>query len=112
MVKPFILCLIAALIYPFGAFIGWAIIETQSDEFTDVFIGVLFGITGGIMLYVAFVELLPTAILTANRYSLMKGDLSDKYKQIYSMTIVGIFVGFLVMDISTILLAESGGHSH
>jgi len=112
MKTPFALCLLAAAAYPIGGLIGWLVVETASEEFTDAFTGVLFGMTGGIMLYIAFVELLPTAIMAAKRYSLMKGDVSDKYKQIYSMTIVGIFVGFLVMDISTILLAESGGHSH
>merc|ERR1712045_318871 len=94
MVKPFLLCLAAAAAYPIGGLIGWLVVEVASDAFIDSFTGVLFGMTGGIMLYIAFVELLPTAIMTAKRYSLMKGDLSDKYKQIYSLTIVGIFVGF------------------
>merc|ERR1712083_1105814 len=86
------------------------LVETASEAFIDSFIGALFGVTGGIMLYIAFVELLPTAIITAKKYSLVKGD--AKYKQIYMVTLVAIFAGFLVMDISNILLAESGGHSH
>jgi len=111
MVMPFVLCLLAAAAYPIGGFIGWAVVQGASDEFIDSFIGALFGVTGGIMLYIAFVELLPTAIMAAKRYSLMKGD-GEKYKKIYAVSIVAIFVGFLVMDISTIVLAEAGGHSH
>ena len=103
--KPFIMCLIAALVYPFGALIGWAVVETTSDEFSDIFIGVLFGITGGIMLYVAFVELLPTAILAAQQHA-------KTNKNVYTISLCLLFAGFLVMDISSILLAESGGHSH
>merc|ERR1712228_15051 len=105
MVKPFVLCLIAALVYPFGAFIGWAIIETADDEFVDKFIGALFGITGGIMLYIAFVELLPTAILAAKANEKLN-------KNVYTISICLLFVGFLIMDISSIVLAETGGHSH
>merc|ERR1712129_349730 len=61
--QPFILCTIAALVYPFGAFIGWIIVESASDSFIDIFTGILFGITAGIVLYIGFVDLLPTAIL-------------------------------------------------
>lgn len=106
MVRPFVLCGIAALTYPIGALIGWAVVETASDEFKDVFVGVLFGITGGIMLYVAFIELLPAAILNA------KKNERAGHKNVYTISLCLLFVGFLVMDISAILLAESGGHSH
>merc|ERR1719499_2421737 len=105
-VRPFVLCGIAALTYPIGALIGWAVVETASDEFKDVFVGVLFGITGGIMLYVAFIELLPAAILNA------KKNERAGHKNVYTISLCLLFVGFLVMDISAILLAESGGHSH
>jgi len=107
MIKPLLLCLAAAAAYPIGGLIGWAVVESASDAFVDSFIGVLFGVTGGIMLYIAFVELLPTAIMTAKRLSM-----KEQYKSIYRWTLGGIFVGFLVMDISTILLAQTGGHSH
>jgi len=112
MVKPFLLCLAAAAAYPIGGLIGWLVVEVASDTFIDSFIGALFGVTGGIMLYIAFVELLPTAIMTAKRYTASSKGNASQYKRIYVMTIVGIFIGFLVMDISTILLAEAGGHSH
>eukprot|EP01084_Bolivina_argentea_P112466 200579_1 len=56
--KSFLLCFIAAIVYPIGAFIGWLIIETTSEEFMDIFIAILFGITAGIMLHISFVELL------------------------------------------------------
>jgi len=113
MVKPFLLCLAAAAAYPIGGLIGWLVVEVASDAFVDSFIGALFGVTGGIMLYIAFVELLPTAIMAAKRYtsSTSKGN-EDQNKRIYAVSIAGIFIGFLVMDISTILLAEAGGHSH
>eukprot|EP01083_Nonionella_stella_P273618 928284_1 len=45
--KPFILCFIAAIVYPIGAFIGWFVIENSSEQFLDIFIAILFGVTGG-----------------------------------------------------------------
>jgi len=110
MLKPFLLCIVAAVMYPIGGLIGWAVVEGASEAFEEGFTGVLFGITGGIMTYLAFVDLLPTAIITAKRYSLAEHE--GKYKNIYEKTIVAIFVGFLVMDISSIVLAVTGGHSH
>merc|ERR1712173_265996 len=104
--------LAAAAAYPIGGLIGWLVVEVASDTFIDSFIGALFGVTGGIMLYIAFVELLPTAIMTAKRYTASSKGNASQYKRIYVMSIAGIFIGFLVMDISTILLAEAGGHSH
>ena len=108
---PFILCLIAAAAYPIGGLIGWAIVATASEAFIDAFIGALFGVTAGLLLYFAFVELLPTAIMTAKRHG---GSMQDeaKYKKVYMISIGGIFVGFLVMDISGIILDATGGHSH
>merc|ERR1711879_404617 len=105
MVKPFLLCLAAAAAYPIGGLIGWLVVEVASDAFIDSFIGALFGVTGGIMLYIAFVELLPTAIMTAKRYTSSSKGSESQYKRIYVMSIAGIFI-------STILLAEAGGHSH
>merc|ERR1712154_582054 len=108
---PFILCLIAAAAYPLGGLIGWAIVASASETFIDAFIGALFGLTSGLLLYFAFVELLPTAIMAAKRHG---GSVQDesKYKKIYVVAIGGIFLGFLVMDISGIVLDATGGHSH
>eukprot|EP01084_Bolivina_argentea_P015575 29182_1 len=112
--KPFILCFIAAIAYPIGAFSGWIIIETATGEFTDIFIAIIIGITGGIMLYISFIELLPTAIIAANNCSL-SSDKNEKeicYKNVYTLSIVMLFCGFLVMTISNILLNVVGAHSH
>merc|ERR1712013_528926 len=104
--KPLLLCLIAALAYPLGALVGLLVIETASEKTRDAFIGVLFGMTAGIMLYIAFVELLPTAILSATNAA------KRGHKKVYGYMLAAIFVGFLVMDVSSIILAETGGHSH
>ena len=93
--KPFILCAVAALVYPFGAFIGWIIVDAASDAFIGIFTGVLFGITAGIVLYIAFVELLPTAILEAAKH---------KNKKVFPVSIGLIFAGFFIMNVSNILL--------
>jgi len=104
--KPLLLCLIAALAYPLGALVGLLVVETAEGSTVDAFIGVLFGVTGGIMLYIAFVELLPSAIISAT-------DAAKRgHKKVYGWALAAIFVGFLVMDVSSIILAETGGHSH
>ena len=64
---------------------GYAIIN---NLFGPVVFGVLFGFTAGIMIYISFRELLPTA---------RRKDFGDKY------TTILVFAGFLVMDISLIL---------
>lgn len=104
--RPLLLCLIAALAYPLGALVGWMVLEVAEGSAVDAFIGVLFGVTAGIMLYIAFVELLPAAILSA------AGAAKRGHKKVYGYAIGAIFVGFLVMEVSSILLAEAGGHSH
>ena len=79
---------------PIGGLVGYALIESV---FSDSVYGVLFGFTAGIMVYISFKELLPTA---------RKKDVDDKY------TTILMFVGFLVMDISIILFETGGGHEH
>merc|ERR1712098_62487 len=67
LMKPFLLCLLAAFAYFLGGVLGWVIVIVGTESFVQTFVGIMFGITSGIMLYVAFVEILPTAITTANR---------------------------------------------
>eukprot|EP01084_Bolivina_argentea_P040556 74936_1 len=114
--KPFLLCFIAAIAYPIGGFIGWILIETTGDMFLDFFIATLFGITGGIMLYISFVELLPTAMITANKYTLTdigRDKHAKPHRNVYTLSIVFLFSGFLVMAISNIFMnAVAGGHTH
>jgi len=114
--KPFVLCLLAAVAYFLGGILGWIIIISATDQFVDTFVGVMFSLTSGVMLYVAFVEILPTAIVAANRSREAKlipnGHHHHEQSRVYVATIIGIFLGFLVMEIGNILLAVSGGHSH
>ena len=105
---PFLLCTIAAIAYPIGAIIGWIIVDTASEANIQKFIAALFGITAGIMLYVAFIELLPTSIISAHRIMASSRDSQN----IFVWCTALLFIGFLVMDISAILLSASGGHSH
>jgi len=106
-VQPFVLCLIAAAAYPIGGCIGWIIVETATEQFAQSFIGALLGITAGIMLHIAFIELLPTAIICANQCASMENQ-----KSVMAISIALLFVGFLAMDISSILLSAVGGHEH
>eukprot|EP01083_Nonionella_stella_P040150 109132_1 len=109
--KPFLLCAVAAIVYPIGACIGWVIIKTNSSaKFIDTFIAILVGITGGIMLYISLVELLPTAIISANNASHLKEN--DKAKHVLTKSLCWLFAGLLVMSVSNILLLQAGGHSH
>jgi len=84
----------SGIVEPIGGLIGWALIDAV---FSDSVYGVLFGFTGGIMVYISFKELLPTA---------RKKDLEDKYTSLL------MFAGFLVMDISIVLFETGGGHEH
>lgn len=76
---------LSGLSEPLGGLIGYAIIHNMFGS--NVF-GVLFGVTAGIMVYISFKELLPTA---------RSKDIDDKYCSIL------VFCGFLFMDISLIL---------
>ena len=100
-VKPFIYCLIAALAYPLGALVGYIIIEQNEDS--ELLNGILFGIVSGIMIYIVLIEILPSSIQQIER-------LNDNKIRIYSYC--ALFVGLLVMEISVILLAATGFHSH
>merc|ERR1712241_766255 len=92
--KAILWAFISGIAEPIGGLIGYALINAV---FSGSLYGGLFGFTAGIMIYISFKELLPTA---------RKKDKEDKY------TSVLMFVGFLVMDISIILFETGGGHDH
>lgn len=83
--KAFLWSFLSGIAEPIGGLIGYAVI---ANMFSDTVFGVLFGFTAGIMIYISFKELLPTA---------RKRDKDDKY------TSKLLFAGFLVMDISLVL---------
>uniref|UniRef100_A0A7S0BFQ6 Uncharacterized protein n=1 Tax=Rhodosorus marinus TaxID=101924 RepID=A0A7S0BFQ6_9RHOD len=70
-----------------GAFLGWLIL---ANVFTELVYGILFGIVGGMMVYIAIGELLPTA----HRY-----DPKNKV-----ITVSWIF-GMVIMALSLVLFA-------
>lgn len=92
--KALLWAFLSGVAEPIGGLIGYALIDAV---FGESLYGVLFGFTAGIMVYISFKELLPTA---------RKKDVDDKY------TTVLMIIGFLVMDVSIILFGVGGGHSH
>jgi len=80
--KAFGVSLFSGLSEPLGAFIGWAIVNKMWGR--DAF-GILFGLTAGIMTYVAFAQLFPLA---------RKNDPEDK------VVTICCFLGMLVIDLS------------
>eukprot|EP00484_Ammonia_sp_Unknown_P023680 CAMPEP_0197030412 /NCGR_PEP_ID=MMETSP1384-20130603/9657_1 /TAXON_ID=29189 /ORGANISM="Ammonia sp." /LENGTH=293 /DNA_ID=CAMNT_0042459751 /DNA_START=218 /DNA_END=1096 /DNA_ORIENTATION=+ len=80
--KAFSWAFLSGIAEPIGGLVGYAIIN---HLFSETVFGVLFGFTGGIMVYISIKELLPTA---------RKRDQEDKY------TTILVFLGFLVMDVS------------
>eukprot|EP00483_Globobulimina_turgida_P002292 UN02294 len=83
--KAFFWAFLSGLFEPIGALIGYAIIDSM---FNDVVFGVLFGFVAGIMIYISFKAILPTA---------RRKDKNDKFTSLL------VFTGFLVLDISLIL---------
>eukprot|EP00483_Globobulimina_turgida_P001443 UN01445 len=83
--KAFFWAFLSGIFEPIGALIGYAIIDSM---FNDVVFGVLFGFVAGIMIYISFKAILPTA---------RRKDKNDKF------TSYLVFTGFLVMDVSLIL---------
>ena len=83
--KGFFWAFLSGVAEPIGGFIGYLIIDSM---FGDFVFGWLFGITGGIMIYISFHQLLPTA---------RNKDIDNKY-----VTIL-LFIGFFVMDLSLLL---------
>jgi len=83
--KAFGWSFVSGIAEPIGGLVGYAIID---NLFGGYVFGVLFGFTAGIMIYISFRELLPTA---------RRKDGDDKY------TTLLVFAGFVVMDISLVL---------
>ena len=76
---------LAGVTQPIGGLIG--LIMYQSG-LSDAAFSLMFGLTGGLIIYTCFVELLPAA-----RYQ----DPNDKYTSIL------VFVGMIVLDLSLII---------
>lgn len=83
--KGFLWSFLSGVSEPIGALIGWAIMHNVWSP--DVF-GVLFGFVSGIMIYISFRELIPTA---------RKKDPHDKYVTLC------LFIGMAVMSISLVM---------
>jgi len=80
--KAFALAFLSGFAEPVGALIGWAILH---DLWGPEVFGLMFGLTGGIMVYISFAELLPLA---------RRNDPDDK------VTTISLFLGMFVMDVS------------
>lgn len=83
--KAFFWATLSGLTELVGALLGWLVLR---KFFTPVVYASLFGIVSGMMIYISFKELIPTA----HRY-----DPDDR------VTSVGIVVGMIIMSISLIL---------
>lgn len=84
-VKAFMWATLSGMTELVGALLGWLILRTV---ITPAVYGILFGVVGGMMVYISFKELLPTA----HRY-----DPDDQ------VTTIGAFSGMAVMAISLVL---------
>lgn len=82
----FLFCLLSGLAEPLGAIIGYLLLL---PIMSDLLLGIIFGVVAGIMVYISFDELLPSA---------------KKYGN-HSLATIGLFLGMLVMAISLILFA-------
>lgn len=82
---------ISALAEPLGAGIGWAFFELFLKG-QDTLIGCMFGFIAGVMIYISFMELLPSAYKKASP----------------RLVHVSLFLGFLIMDLSIVLSEEAG----
>lgn len=90
--KAFGVSILSALATPLGALFSHFFIK---QFLSDGVLGFIFSIVGGMMIYIAFDEMLPTA----NKYG-------DSHKVVY-----GVMAGMIVMGLSLILLGH-GGHAH
>ena len=99
--KPFLLCFYAAIAYPIGAFFGWIIVETNNDS--ETLTSILFGIVSGIMMYIVLVQIFPEAIKNINKTN-------KKWVKISSYA--ALFIGLLVMELCSIILAALDIHDH
>jgi len=87
-IKAFWYSFLSGLAQPVGALIGFFIL---SAFLTDMTFGIVFAAVGGIMVYIAFDELLP---------------LAEKYGK-HHVVIYGLIAGMGVMALSLILLEGS-----
>jgi len=86
--KGFFWSLVSGISEPIGGLFGYLIL--YGNAMSDVAYGALFGVVGGMMVYISLKELMPTAL---------KYDPEDKY------VTNGMFVGMLIMALSLILFA-------
>lgn len=82
--KAFRLSLISGFAEPFGALIGYLVLMPFLN---DTVFGVLFGIIAGIMVYISFDELLPSA---------------EEYGE-HHLSVFGLIAGMMVMAVSLLL---------
>jgi zinc transporter, ZIP family len=71
---------------PLGALVGYVFLRAV---LTDILLGLVFASVAGVMIYICFDELLPTAQRLASHHHLMIG---------------GVLAGMAVMSISLVLL--------
>lgn len=83
-IKAFLYAFSSGLAEPIGAIIGFFILVPIMGDLT---LGITFGVVAGIMVYISFDELLPSARVYGNDHT----------------TIIGLVVGMLVMAASLIL---------
>eukprot|EP00741_Cyanophora_paradoxa_P016844 tig00020943_g16268.t1 len=83
--KAILWCFLSGISEPVGAAIGWGIID---QGLTSAASGIVFGLVGGVMVFTAVVELLPTA------FRIRAGD---------KFTAASIVLGMLIMHISFVL---------
>lgn len=83
--KAFALSFLSGLAEPLGALIGWLILARFLG---DVTLGAVFAVVAGIMIYISFDELLPSA---------------QEYGE-HHLSILGLFAGMGVMALSLILI--------
>lgn len=84
--KSFLFCLLSGLAEPFGAIVGYLLFLPLMS---DLLLGIIFGVVAGIMVYISFDELLPSA---------------REYGP-HNLSMLGLFLGMLTMAVSLILFA-------
>ena len=84
--QAFLFCLFSGLAEPLGAIIGYLLLL---PIMSDLLLGIIFGIVAGIMVYISFDELLPSAREYGN----------------HTIATTGLFLGMLIMSVSLILFA-------
>lgn len=87
--KGFLLSFLSGVTEPIGALVGWIIILATGKDVNQLVYGILFGVVAGMMIMIAFLELLPTA----HRY--------DPQDRVVTKSVV---CGMIVMQTSLVLL--------